>query len=75
MSLATLAGVQKVKQAWCPTCGAERGFVARRPSGCLHTALTVMTLGLWLLVWPFFYARSGTAYRCPVCGGRPGSKS
>lgn len=67
--------MQKTKSMWCPTCNAQRAFVAKRPSGCLHTALTIVTLGIWLFVWPFLYARSGTAYTCSVCGGRPGQRA
>jgi hypothetical protein len=64
--------MEKTKQLYCPTCGTERRFTARRPSGLLHTFLTLVTCGLWLAVWPLFYARSGTMYSCPMCGGRPG---
>lgn len=66
--------MQKTKSLWCPTCNEQRAFVARRPSGCLHTVLTFVTLGLWLVIWPVLYARSGTLYHCPVCGGRRGKR-
>lgn len=62
----------KVKTMYCGVCKDQRRFVAERPSGCLHTFLTFITFGLWLFVWPFFYARSGTSFRCSVCGSSIG---
>lgn len=60
--------MKKVKGAYCPTCGERRMFEAKRPSGCLHLTLTVLTLGAWLLLWPLLYGRAGTRYHCTVCG-------
>lgn len=59
--------MEKVKSAFCRTCDDQRRFVARRPRGTLHTFLTVISCGIWLFIWPIFYAAS-TRYRCTVCG-------
>jgi RNA polymerase subunit RPABC4/transcription elongation factor Spt4 len=58
---------QKQKSAFCPTCGRQRLFVAPTPSHLLHLVLTLITFGIWLIVWLLIGAKTGP-YRCSVCG-------
>ncbi len=48
--------------------------VAARPSHILHLLLTIVTGGLWLIVW-LFLSSSGKQFRCPYCGDRTRSMS
>lgn len=59
--------MEKTETAYCGVCRQQRAFQARRTSKALNIALTVLTAGLWLLVWPLLAMRS-TRMRCAVCG-------
>lgn len=41
----------KQRGAWCNVCQQQRLFTAPTPSHLLHLVLTLITFGLWLIVW------------------------
>jgi hypothetical protein len=57
------------ESGWCPTCKAQRLLLRERPNHILHLILTIVTLGLWAVVWIIIAAQtSGAAARCSQCG-------
>ncbi|MBA3576181.1 MAG: hypothetical protein H0W39_00995 [Sphingomonas sp.] len=61
-------GIEKTRR-FCPE--DNRMVLAERqtPNHLLHLVLSVLTLGLWLIVWlaQAIYPRP---YLCPMCGGK-----
>lgn len=59
-------GISKKRQ-YCPD--DQRMVLAERPTPnhLLHLILSVVTGGLWLIVW-FLVAMNDKPYRCPICG-------
>lgn len=55
------------QSADCPTCRRQRLVVREQPNHVLHLLLSVVTLGLWLIVW-FWLATTNRPWRCTVCG-------
>jgi hypothetical protein len=54
---------------WCPTCNDQRMLLRDKPNHILHLILTIVTLGLWALVWIVVAARKSNApARCSHCG-------
>ncbi len=61
------------RQAWCPQCQALRLCIrdARRPPEGLYLILTIITCGLWLIVWALDATIIGLRqppFRCSQCG-------
>lgn len=59
-----------VKRKWCRTCGAYRRFEKEKANHILHLLLTIVTGGLWLIVWIMASCFGGSNWSCSVCGGR-----
>ncbi len=63
-------GIEK-KRMYCPE---ENKYVLAertKPNHLLHLVLTLLTFGLWLIVWILVSFSSGlSSYRCPSCGAR-----
>lgn len=57
---------------FCPTCNQQRLMRRQGTNHVLHLVLTVLTIGIWGLVWIFVaVSNKGTApWRCSVCGTR-----
>jgi hypothetical protein len=59
------------RSAFCPNCGqdrlVERRHVADVSGNCF---LVVVTLGLWLILWPFIAAliKARNPWKCQTCG-------
>jgi len=53
--------------AFCETCNAQRLIVRPGTNHILHLLLTLVTFGLWLIVWIFGTIKIG-GWRCSVCG-------
>jgi hypothetical protein len=54
---------------FCPHCGEQRLLLREGPNHVLHLILSVLTFGLWLIVWFVIAARKqDAAARCSVCG-------
>lgn len=53
----------------CPTCGQQRMFTKPGMSHLLHLILSVLTLGIWLIVWLILAMGHSTKKpRCTNCG-------
>ncbi len=58
---------------FCPRCGRQRLFRKLRMDHRFHLALSLGTIGLWLLGWLVFYARhSLKPWKCPACRASQG---
>jgi hypothetical protein len=53
--------------AFCKTCNAKRLVVRPGTNHILHLLLSVITFGLWIVVWIFGTIKIG-GWRCTVCG-------
>ena len=64
---AKLGKVQE--RQWCPECKKYVLAVRPRTNRILHLLLSVLTMGVWLIVWACT-ADLGTKkpHKCPVCG-------
>lgn len=60
-------GVQKA-QRYCPN--DNRLVLAERevPNRVFHLLLSVLTAGIWLIVWVPLELMAPARYRCPICG-------
>lgn len=55
--------------AVCPGCGEQALLERKGTNHAVHLALSVVSAGLWLLVWAAVAAKSTTnPYRCQRCG-------
>jgi hypothetical protein len=64
-------GADPVKQTsrYCDTCGKQTLHTKETPNHILHLLLSIVTLGLWLIVWvAVTIVNSGKRPRCVVCG-------
>lgn len=57
----------KIKQAHCSACNAPRKVERQTPNHILHLLLSVLTGGLWLVVW-IALALIPRPWRCATCG-------
>lgn len=58
------------QQRWCET--DQRLVRAERPkpNHILHLILSILTAGLWLIVWFLVAVEKGNRpWQCPICGG------
>lgn len=59
----------KQTSSYCKTCGKQTLHTKQTPNHILHLLLSLVTLGLWLIVWLIIVvANSGKRPRCSVCG-------
>lgn len=58
------------KRNMCEVCGRVMRFEKARPNHLLHLALSLITGGLWLIVWLLLILFSGK-WMCSSCGSRP----
>ena len=61
-----------MKQAsgYCSACRRRVYATGRSPNHLLHLVLSVITFGLWLVVWLLLAVGTAGNYRCTRCGGR-----
>ena len=59
------------KMLHCRRCRRHTVHLGERPNGVLHLLLTIVTAGIWLLVWIGLTVFQGKA-RCTECGTKPG---
>ncbi|WP_128292007.1 MULTISPECIES: hypothetical protein [Afifella] len=60
----------KHAQRYCPQCSRTVLAQKQTPTHILHLLLSIVTGGLWLVVWFVLAAvASERSYRCPICGG------
>ena len=68
-------GTAKLRR-YCPE--DDRMVLAERqtPNHILHLLLTIISAGMWLIVWiPVAIVNDFNAYRCPICGGKTRHKA
>ena len=59
----------KSEREYCRTCEAPVLAVKQTPSHVLHLLLSIVTAGLWILVWlALTIGASFRSFRCPTCG-------
>ncbi len=58
---------------FCDACNAQRRLIRPRPNHILHLLLTIITAGLWIIVWILCAIRIG-GWRCQVCGRKTARK-
>lgn len=58
---------QSHTQRYCPTCEKKVRAVMQTPNHILHLLLSIVTGGLWLVVW-ILVALTPRAWRCTQCG-------
>jgi len=57
------------KSAHCTRCGCERSFIKCRTRHLLHFLATLLTAGVWLIVWvTISIERAMRPWRCEKCG-------
>jgi len=56
------------KQAYCTTCSRSVLAVRNETNHVLHLLLTLVTCGLWFIVWVMVAGFSDASFRCPECG-------
>lgn len=56
-----------VKGGFCKQCNAPRPVFRKGTNHILHLLLTILTAGLWLLVWIGVAVKFG-GWRCQQCG-------
>lgn len=54
---------------FCPVCNQQRRIERATTNNVFHLLMTVLTLGLWALIWAFQGTSGETAtWRCTTCG-------
>lgn len=61
---------QKQKSAWCVGCDKQVRAIAVKPNHLLHFVITVVTVGVWGIVWLLVVVGKIGNYRCHQCGRR-----
>lgn len=57
------------RRTFCPHCDCTVLGVREKPNHLLHLLLSIVTGGLWLIVWLLVSISSGgSRYKCPTCG-------
>jgi hypothetical protein len=53
---------------YCNRCNKQVLLRRRGISNLLHLLLTLLTGGLWLLIWIFLVSKIAGGWRCTICG-------
>lgn len=60
--------VSKIRR-FCKDCNQNRLFEKQKPNHILHLILTVLTVGVWFLIWiPLIIISMFKPFRCGDCG-------
>jgi DNA-directed RNA polymerase subunit RPC12/RpoP len=55
----------------CENCRKQTLHIKQTPNHILHLLLTIITGGIWLIVWiPIIFFGSDKPWRCSVCGSK-----
>lgn len=59
-----------IKQKFCHECGAKRRFIGpKTPNHIMHAILSVLSAGLWLIVWgALVLIHMNKSFECEACG-------
>lgn len=60
--------------AYCPQCEDQVRITRQTPNHLLHLVLSVVTMGLWVIVWAML-AMEKRPWRCSACGADLGGGS
>lgn len=60
--------MQKQASRYCPHCQSRVLAVGTTPNHMLHLVLTLLTCGLWGVVWLLVVVGKIGGYRCVKCG-------
>jgi hypothetical protein len=60
----------KTTGKYCNYCQKNVMAQSNKPNHLLHLVLSVVTAGLWLIVWLVLVISSMGTYRCTQCGGK-----
>ena len=61
----------QVAEGFCPCCGRQVLLHRQGPNHLLHLVLSIVTGGVWLIVWAALAWSAGVwpePWRCTVCG-------
>lgn len=58
--------------SFCKTCGKQTMHLQPSTSHVLHLLMTILTAGLWLIVWFFVAQSNGSQKSCTQCGSMRG---
>ena len=59
---------QKQTGRFCPNCKKNVMAVGSTPNHILHLILSILTGGLWIIVWIIIAASKAGDYKCTQCG-------
>lgn len=63
--------MKKVEWRYCETCGGPMPAIAKRPNHILHAVMSILTGGLWVIIWALMAFESlFHRPRCPKCKGK-----
>jgi ribosomal protein S27AE len=57
-----------IKRKKCRHCGEETVAQRNTASNLIHFILTLLTSGLWLIIWLLAAAHAAGGWRCTKCG-------
>ncbi len=58
----------KIARMYCQQCGSEQKCLGKTPNHLLHFLLSLVTFGLWLLVWMLTQMSAANVWTCDACG-------
>jgi len=58
---------EEYKSAFCKNCDEQRKVARPKTNHILHLLLTIVTAGLWLIIWIGVAIKFG-GWRCDTCG-------
>ena len=61
---------QKQDSRFCAHCAKQTMAIGNKPNHLLHLALSVVTVGVWVIVWALVLVGSIGGYRCTQCGAK-----
>ena len=64
---------EQVTGGYCKTCQANRNIYRRSPNHLLHLILSILTAGLWIIIWIGVTIQFG-GWRCKECGSKKVSR-
>lgn len=60
----------KKSRRYCKQCQGDVLAIASKPNHILHLLLSVLTAGVWLIVWFLIAVRGGGSWLCNSCGAK-----
>lgn len=57
---------------FCKLCNKPTMHIQPSTTHLLHLALSILTLGFWLIIWILTYANNNSQSQCSICGQEKG---